>query len=581
MIRMNIKNKLLIPMVTIVAVILLGVSLLNYQQSKTSLKEVIISDNTQLVNTISKSFNLWYDNQLSLVNNIVNDSLYASALESGFLAKAARKEVDSNFESLLGSNATFEALYLCDLQGNVISSAFSDKLKKEPVANVNECNYRGLKIDDGEKVSSIFQSPDSSGAVFTVVKPIVQEESAKGLFLAVVDISDFSQNFINTIKLGEKGYIYIADSEGMIVNHPDKEQWFKASIQDTDWGKTIISSKEGYISCDRDGQEKLAAYCFQDSLKCLLIAESDSNEVFAGVKQLGMISMCITFGAIIVLAIAQTLLMTKLVTSPINRIIKILSESSMSVTKAANQIANSSESLAQSSSEQAAGLEETSSTLNDISAKTRDNVDFARQANDLSDKVCKYAVDGNKSMVEMNSAILDIEKSAEETSKIIKVIDEIAFQTNLLALNAAVEAARAGEAGKGFAVVAEEVRNLAIRSAQAAGDTSALIENSVLMTKNGVEVTARVAESLVEIQNSAAESTSLVSKISELSEEQSTCIEQLDKGVEEVSSVTQNNAANSAEGAEAAKELSDLSSNMDSAVCQLVGLITGKSDSKI
>jgi len=174
------------------------------------------------------------------------------------------------------------------------------------------------------------------------------------------------------------------------------------------------------------------------------------------------------------------------------------------VASASNQVSSASQSLAEGATEQAASLEETSSSLEEMASMTKQNADNAQQANTLAGEAQKAANDGNGAMQRMNDAINEIQKSSDETAKIIKVIDEIAFQTNLLALalNAAVEAARAGEAGKGFAVVAEEVRNLAMRSAEAAKNTTALIEESTKNAKNGVDIASEVSKKLEDIVQS-------------------------------------------------------------------------------
>ncbi|MHC4216068.1 MAG: methyl-accepting chemotaxis protein, partial [Planctomycetota bacterium] len=198
----------------------------------------------------------------------------------------------------------------------------------------------------------------------------------------------------------------------------------------------------------------------------------------------------------VVLGLTLAFFIGRSIVNVLKRIINSLSEGSDQVSSASGQVSSASQSLAEGATEQAAGLEETSSSLEEMSSMTRQNADNAQQANTLANEARKAADNGTESMSRMNDAIQEIQKSSDETAKIIKVIDEIAFQTNLLALNAAVEAARAGEAGKGFAVVAEEVRNLAMRSAEAAKNTSDLIEESVKNSKNGVDIAGEVSKVL-------------------------------------------------------------------------------------
>ena len=233
-----------------------------------------------------------------------------------------------------------------------------------------------------------------------------------------------------------------------------------------------------------------------------------------------------------------------------------VSEAVEQVSSAGQQISASSQTLAEGSTEQAASLEETSSSLEEMAAMTKQNADNAQQANTLAAEARKAAGAGTESMVRMSAAIKDIQKSSDQTAKIIKVIDEIAFQTNLLALNAAVEAARAGEAGKGFAVVAEEVRNLAMRSAEAAKNTANMIEESVKNSKNGVDIATEVGKVLDEIVQSIGKTTDLVSEIAAASAEQAQGIDQVNTAVAQMDKVTQQNAANAEESASAAEELS-------------------------
>lgn len=245
-----------------------------------------------------------------------------------------------------------------------------------------------------------------------------------------------------------------------------------------------------------------------------------------------------------------------------NRTLSNVKESTMQVTVGAEQVAMASQSLAQGATEQASALEQVTVSVDDIAQRTKVNAAEANKANELVHSVKKTAVEGNQQMKAMKEAMDEINKTSEDISKIIKVIDEIAFQTNILALNAAVEAARAGTHGKGFSVVAEEVRNLAGRCQSAAGETAEMIENSIRKIHHGSELANETEKSLEAIGSSIDEVVSLVVSIAEASNNQATAIAQIDQAMGQVSQVVQTNSATSEECAAASEELSNQAANL-------------------
>ncbi len=226
------------------------------------------------------------------------------------------------------------------------------------------------------------------------------------------------------------------------------------------------------------------------------------------------------------------------------------------VSRGAMQVSDASSALSQGATEQAASLEEITSSMGEIASQVNTNADNAHQASLLTNEAKEYSERGNRQMEHLVKAMNDISSASENISKIIRVIDEIAFQTNLLALNAAVEAARAGRHGKGFAVVAEEVRNLAARSATAAKETAELIDNTRKAVDNGILIVNRTSEALEEIRNGAIKSADIVSEIATSSNEQAQAIAQINEGLSQIDKVTQTNTASAEESASASEELS-------------------------
>ncbi len=252
--------------------------------------------------------------------------------------------------------------------------------------------------------------------------------------------------------------------------------------------------------------------------------------------------------------------------STLDQELQLVARSAEQVAAAASEVGAAAQAQAQSASEQASSLEEIAGSLTEMSSMTRQNAANALEAQQIANAATEGVERGAQSMQELSNAIGEIERSAQDTSRILKTIDEIAFQTNLLALNAAVEAARAGDAGKGFAVVAEEVRSLAQRCAQAARETGELVERAAASASTGVQLNAEVTRHLERIVQQTRRVSEVMHEIAAASSEQSLGVEQVNGAVSQLDAVTQRNAANAEESSSASQELESLSDGMLSRV---------------
>jgi methyl-accepting chemotaxis protein len=333
-------------------------------------------------------------------------------------------------------------------------------------------------------------------------------------------------------------------------------------------GKGILQT-EGLLAA-RQLNEAIA------NLFSLSVAEAGAtSEENAGRASLsGTISMVLTVLNVIAAA-GLGFLLSFLTSGPIRRAIEGLMAAADQVGEESGQVAESSHLLAEGAAAQASSLEETSSSLEEMASMTRQNADNADKARARMGEAKAVVEKANIQMGQLTEAIAEITRSSEETGKIIKTIDEIAFQTNLLALNAAVEAARAGEAGAGFAVVADEVRNLALRAAAAARSTSDLIEKTIRAVKKGNEMTASTREAFGANAELSLLIARLVEEIAGASQEQANGIAQVNSAVAEMDRVTQRTAATAEESAGAAEEMSAQVNRMRGYIGDLAAVIGG------
>ena len=411
--------------------------------------------------------------------------------------------------------------------------------------------------------------------MFFISAPIKEKDTVTGVLFGVVDLNSFTKLFVDPIKVGKTGYAYIYDKRGLVICHPDKSNILKLDMNDFDFGKRMMAQGSGLIEYEYKGIVKRVVFRSIPGTGWTLGVSANNAELLAPVKNLSYWNIGVALGVVILAAIVILFLVQSIV-KPINRIVSGLQEGSEQVASGADEVASSSQSLAEGASEQAASIEETSSSMEEMSSMTQQNAGNAREADGLMKEVGDLGTRANNSMEQLTESMVEIQVASEETSKIIKTIDEIAFQTNLLALNAAVEAARAGEAGAGFAVVADEVRNLAMRAAEAAKNTAELIEGTVKKVHEGSGYVTQTSEAFVQLNESAQKVGELVSEIAAASDEQAQGIEQINRAVSEMDKVVQQVAANAEESASASEEMSAQSLDMKATVQDLSTLISGK-----
>jgi len=504
------------------------------------------------------------------------DAINLSALEvfAAACKNDRRGEAEQTLMAIQKRSPFYENVFLADANGKLFADSIGHKsvgfeLTSNDGFRPNVEHGRQKEIWIGE----VMKSPATGRPVLLITAPIMAEGKMIGLLGTPIELSEFSDTFLKGYRIAQSGYLFMFDASGTMLAHPDSKLILADNVGNSP-GRAMLDSEKGIVTYTRSGVTKVAhfrrAHIKPWKVAAVvpreeLLTEARRIEIFLAV--FGLVALAASCGAAWRIAGKASRKLAEIAVQ--------LANSTVQFTNATNQIAATSQSLAQGASEQAASAEETSASAHQVSSATQQNRDRTDDLGSVMKKAASSFQVMSVCMDELVRWMNDFRDSGQKISKIIKVIDDIAFQTNILALNAAVEAARAGEAGMGFAVVADEVRTLAHRSADAAKDTATLIQDSIGRTANGQETVTKCANAMAENFQLAGQVTKLVEELAASGVEQVRGIDVISKAISDMESITQTTAANAEESASASEEIAAQAQTLSSFANELEKIVSG------
>jgi len=568
--KLDLRDRFLLP--TAAALLLAFAVYLTMTTVRTgaALREAMHEEMQQVVSLVQKDVAGWLHHRDLDVARWANLPPLRAALSAPGGAEAA--QANALLLALAAHTEDYEALHLIGPDGVAVASTAAGMAGSLDVSGreyFQQCQRSGQRV-----ISEPLKSLVSGEPIVVICKPM-PAAGGTGAMLGVVDLGRFAASVVDPIKVGTTGYAYICAADGTFLAHPNRDLVLDATITQWDFGKQMLTSKNGLLSYHFKGKDREAAFTTDPQTGWLFGVGLDRAQIYAAANALRNFGILLTVVSLLAVC-GVVYVVARSVTRPVNAMIADLNAGSEQTSAASAQIANASVALAQQSSEQAAAVQETSASLEQMTANVRSTTEASGSCQQLMQAAEAVVAEGLQTMQEMVAAIGNIKASADQTARIVGTIDEIAFQTNLLALNAAVEAARAGEAGKGFAVVAEEVRNLAQRAAEAARETSTLIAGSVAHAERGVAMTEQTRVAFERTADNARQVGEQVASIATAAREQAQGISQINQAVGQLDQTTQGAAASAEESASAAEELNAQAAQLQSVVARLHALVSGR-----
>jgi methyl-accepting chemotaxis protein len=608
MVKMNIRNKFLIPTILLI-IVGMGVSAtISYLKAKNALSAALMDNVEQRTSSLATSLQSWIkDRQLDL-KSWSQEEIYAKATKSSIIGKAARSTANEKLTRLKADYGYYEDISLTGTDGLVIASNNQAVIGK---INIKDRPYFKAAMGGKLFVSDAIISRGSGNPVFIVAAPVTDKGQINGVLTGIVSVASFSEKFIDPIKIGQSGYAFAINKTGLVIAHRDRSKIMQDNINKYDFGKQMLAQKNGLFAYTHDGVKKEVAFKTVEGQDWIVAVSVPESEILAPVKSLGMMNLIV---AIVVIGVATVLIffVTSTVVKPINRVVAGLQDAAEGdgdltkridihstdevgelarwfntfiekIQRIISEVAQNAENLTNSSKDLAsiaghlsdsasqtsgkamtvsAASEEMSTTISSaatIMDETANNLNIvASGAEEMTATIGEIAGNTEKGRqiaeeavgqtTHATNQIEDLGNAAVEIGKVVETITEISEQVNLLALNATIEAARAGEAGKGFAVVANEIKELAKQTATASGEIKQQIEG----IQNSTQGTVTEINSIANVVGQVNE---LVATIAAAVEEQSVTTRDIAGNVARASEGVGQVNTSIAEGANAANSI--------------------------
>ncbi|WP_291326034.1 methyl-accepting chemotaxis protein [Desulfovibrio sp. UCD-KL4C] len=586
--KLNLKAKFVFSIIPMVAITIGILSWVAYSSGSGSLEKELTA---AMINTREKAasyLDFWH-------SSIIRDGEILPTFPEidEALTTDNYDEVKITLSEYLKKSNTYDNIFLMTPDGTIQAEGKQETAKDSNISSTPSGRINLEKAKQNQKYMGMAYESKNGNAVYLQTFPIMRSGKLIGILGITPKISDYTEKFLKNSRIGDEGYLFMADSEGFIISHPQKSLIFKSKLQDYTWGKKILASPSGSIDYSYDGIDKRMSWQKDAKTGWYIISTVTHNDIFKESTRMAWTLLWLGIGSIVILSLIIILLTGKIIIYPISNLLEIfkkiakgnlsvhaevkghdeiaelssatnemvsrisgvvreVQQASSFVESGSNELSSTSQIMSQGAAEQASSMEEISASMEEMVAGIAHNAENANETDTMSRKA---ALEAEKS----GTAVVQTVEAMHKIAARISVVEEIARQTNLLALNAAIEAARAGEHGKGFAVVAAEVRKLAERSGVAAAEISELSTTSV-------EIAETAGGMLNEIVPNIQKTAELVQEITASSAEQNSGAEQINSALQQFDIAVQNSASTSEEVSASSAELQIQAENLTNAI---------------